>query len=80
LQNDSALYQAVAIKLKPSLNGALIDQCGEAETCRLRCGKIVHGAFCQPQLRNPGSIEPTVPRQQLLIALGSIECFIWEWQ
>jgi hypothetical protein len=30
-QNDFALYHAVAIKLKHPLNGALIDQCGEAE-------------------------------------------------
>jgi hypothetical protein len=55
LQNDLALTHAIAIKLKHPLNGALIDQCGEAETCRLRCGKIVHRAFCQPQLWNPRS-------------------------
>jgi len=53
-QNDFTLYHAVAMKLKHLLKVALIDDCGEAETSRLRCGKIVHHAFCQPQLPNPG--------------------------
>jgi len=54
LQNDFVLYHAVAMKLKYPLKAALIDESGEAQTCRFRCGKIVHRGFCQPQLRNPG--------------------------
>jgi hypothetical protein len=50
----------VAMKLKPPHKAALIDACAEAGTCRLRCGKIVHRAFCQPQLRNRGSIDSKI--------------------
>jgi len=56
LQNDFALYHPVAMKLKHPPKAALIDECGKAETYRLRYGKIVHRAFCQHQLRNPGSV------------------------
>jgi len=48
LQNDFALYHAVAMKLMHTIKAALMDEYGEAQTCRLRCGKIVHRAFCQP--------------------------------
>jgi hypothetical protein len=44
-QNDVALYHAVAMKLKHPHKAALIDECGEAQTRRLRCGKIVHRGF-----------------------------------
>jgi hypothetical protein len=53
LQNDLALTHAVAIKLKHPLKPALIDQFAEAETCQLRCGKIVPRAFCQPNCGIP---------------------------
>jgi len=42
LQNDPALHHAVAMKLKHPRKAAPIDECGEAQAYRLRCGKIVH--------------------------------------
>jgi len=42
-QNDFALSRAVAMRLKHSLNAALVDECGEAGTCR--CGKICASRF-----------------------------------
>jgi hypothetical protein len=52
-QSDFALSQVVAVRFKHSLEAPLSDVCSEAETHRLRCGRIVPRAFCQSQLRNP---------------------------
>ncbi len=38
------------------LEAPLIDVCSEAETHRLRCGRVAPRAFCRSQLRNPDSI------------------------
>ena len=38
------------------LEAPLIDVCSEAETHRLRCGRVAPRAFCRSQLRNPGSM------------------------
>jgi len=44
------------MKLEHPLNAVLIDACGEAETCRLRCGKIVHRAFLSAPTAESGFI------------------------
>ena len=53
-QSDFALSHVVATRFKHFLEALLSDVCSEAETHRLRCGRIVPRAFCQSQLRNPG--------------------------
>src|ERR687897_371728 len=45
-QSDFALSHEVAMRLKRSLEAPLSDRCSEAQTHRLRCGRIVPRTSC----------------------------------
>ena len=53
--SDFALSHVVAVRLRHHFEAPLIDVCSEAETHRLRCGRVAPRAFCRSRLRNPGS-------------------------
>src|SRR5262245_54428857 len=55
LQSPFALSRGVTMSLA-SLQAPLISVCSEAETHRLRCGRVPSRAFYRSQLRNPGAV------------------------
>ena len=73
-QSHFALSHVVAIRLDIPFEAPLIDSrclCSEAETHRLRYGRVAPRAFCRSQLRNPGRVE-SWPITGKIIAMNSV--------